>query len=490
MTSALTIVPTPRVPSLFLGDDDRDLLAYLLGTIGRRYRKNKLRADYYDARALVKSLGMAVPPEFDQLNTVVGWPGTVVDVLNERRTIDHINVPDSADLTDVINAVWDDNDMDSEAPQLQLSESIQGIAFVVVARSDDGRTIVLPTPATRMTAEYDRSQRRITAAASNDEALRPGDPRQATLYLPGRTMVVELMGNGRYKIINEFVNPSGIVPVERFVNRQRLDAPWGRSEITPTVISATNRGVRTLVAMEVAREAFAMPSQFLFNVAQEAFQDADGNQAEAWQMYWGRFKALTGALTEDGEPSPLQPDVKQLPASSPATLIDMIKMDSQIIAAEAGIPPSNLGFVTDNPPSGDGMRAYEKRVIDRGRMRNKIDGGSYNRTCRLMLLAEGVPFDKLPRVQTVWADTATYAPAAITDAVVKKVQVGMVPADSDVALEEAGYDRVQVERIQQDRRKSRAAGVVANLAQAAAAARGGGVGVNADSGAGAAVPAG
>jgi hypothetical protein len=168
----------------------------------------------------------------------------------------------------------------------------------------------------------------------------------------------------------------------------------------------------------------------------------------------------------------------------------MIKMDSQIIAAEAGIPPSNLGFVTDNPPSGDGMRAYEKRVIDRGRMRNKIDGGSYNRMCRLILLAEGVPLDELPRVQTIWADTATYAPAAITDAVVKKVQVGMVPADSDVALEEAGYDRVQVERIQQDRRKSRAAGVVADLATAAATARANRVGVNADSGAGAAVPAG
>lgn len=490
MTSALvTLTPTPRVPVSFLADDDRDLLAYLLGQIGRKRHNNRLLAEYYDARALVKSLAMAVPPEFDQLNTVVGWPGTVVDVLNERRTIDHINVPDSVEFTDMVNAVWDDNDMDAEAPQLQLSEMIHGIAFVVVARSEDGRTIVLPTPATRMTAEYDRSQRRITAAASNDEALRPGDPRQASLYLPDRTVVVELF-NGRYKVINEYANPSGVVPVERFVNRQRLDAPWGRSEITPTVISATNRGVRTLVAMEVAREAFAMPSQFLFNVAQEAFQDAEGNQAEAWQMYWGRFKALTGALDDDGEPSKLQPDVKQLPASSPATLIDMIKMDSQIIAAEAGIPPSNLGFVTDNPPSGDGMRAYEKRVIDRGRMRNKIDGGSYNRTCRLMLLAEGVPFDRLPRVQTIWADTATYAPAAITDAVVKKVQVGMVPADSDVALEEAGYDRVQVERIQQDRRKARAAGVVDRLATAAQAPVAGTGAANADSGANPAVPAG
>jgi hypothetical protein len=486
----LTIVPTPRVPSLFLADDDRNVLAYLLSVIGRRHPKNKQRADYYDARKLVKSLAMAVPPEFDQLNTVLGWPATCLDTLCERRTIDHVVVPDSAEQSDMINAVWDANDLDSEAPQAQLSEGMHGISFVVVARSEDGRTIVLPTPATRMTAEYDRAQRRFTAAASNDEALRPGDPRQATLYLPDRTLVVELVGNGRYKIINEFENPSGIVPVERFVNRQRLDAPWGRSEITPAIISYTDRSVRTLVAMEVGREAYAMPKEILFNVAQEAFQNADGSAAAAWDMYWTRFKALTGEIGEDGEPSPLQPDVKQLPASSPSTLIDMIKMDSQLVAAEAGIPPSMLGFVTDNPPSGDGMRMYENRLVQRANMRNRYDGAAWARTCRLMLLAEGVSADSLPRVKVVWQNPATFAPAAITDAVTKQVTAQIVPADSDVALEELGYDRVQVERIQQDRRKSRAAGVVANLAQAAAAARGGGVGVNADSGAGAAVPAG
>ncbi len=476
----LTLTST-TLPRTFLDDDDRDLLSYLLGIIGRRSARNQVLSDYYDSRALVKSLAMAVPPEFDQLNTVCGWPGTVVDVLNERRAIDHILVPTDAGLEAQLHAVWADNDMDSEASQLQLSEMIHGIAFVVVARQDD-RTIVLPTPATRMTAEYDRSKRRVTAAASNDEVLRPGDPRQATLYLPDKTVVVELYG-GRYKILEEYPNPSGIVPVERFVNRQRLDAQWGRSEITPAVISYTDRAVRTMLSMEVAREAFAMPQLFAFNIGQEAFEDADGNPTSAWEAYWGRFKALTGVLEDDGTPSKLQPDVKQLPASSPSTLIDMIKMDSQNVAAEAGIPPSNLGFVTDNPPSGDGMRAYEKRIIDRGKMRNRVDGASYNRMCRLILLAEGTAPDQLPPVQTVWQDTATYAPAAITDSVSKQVSAGILPADSDVAMEQLGYDRTTVERVQRDRRAARAAAIVTGLSQLDQGAAG------ADIGAAATVPA-
>lgn len=465
MTSALTIVPTPRVPSNFLGDDDRDLLSYLLGVIGRRYRRNEELSAAYDSKRLVKSLGMAIPPEFDALKTVCGWGGTVVDVLNERRLVDHIEVSGSEEFQQMVDAAWDDNDMDAESPQFQATEMVHGIGFCVVAQDPDvkDRVIILPTPATRMTVEYDRAKRRATAAASNDEALRPGDPRQATLYTRDKTYVVELVG-GRYRILYEFDNPSGVVPVERFVNRQRLDAQWGRSEITPAVLSYTDRAVRTMLSMEVARESFAMPKEFLLNVAQEAFQDAEGNAATAWDMFWGRFKALSGELTEEGELVGPSPDVKQLPASSPASLIDMIKMDSQLVAAETGIPPSNLGFVTENPPSGDGMRMYENRLVKRAKMRNRCDGASYARVNKLVLLARGVPLEDLPTIRTVWVPEETSTPAGDTDAITKQATAGIIPPNSDVALERLGYDRGQIERIQQDRRRGNGAAALRAIA--------------------------
>ena len=466
MTAALSIVPTPRVPRTYLGDDDRDLLAYLLGVIGRRYRRNVELSRAYDSKRLVKSLGMAIPPEFDQLKTVCGWGGTVVDVLNERRLVDHLEVSGSDEFQGMVDAAWDDNDMDAESPQFQATEMVHGIGFCVVASDPDvkDRVIILPTPATRMTVEYDRAKRRTTAAASNDEALRPGDPRQATLYTRDKTTVVELVG-GRYRIVQEFDNPSGVVPVERFVNRQRLDAQWGRSEITPAVLSYTDRAVRTMLSMEVARESFAMPKEFLLNVAQEAFQDAEGNAATAWDMFWGRFKALSGQLTDDGELLGPEPDVKQLAASSPASLIDMIKMDSQLVAAETGIPPSNLGFVTENPPSGDGMRMYENRLVKRAKMRNRCDGASYGRVSKLVLLARGVPLDKLPTVRTVWVPEETSTPAGDTDAITKQVTAGIIPKTSDVALERLGYDRGQIERIQADRRRGNGASALRVIAQ-------------------------
>jgi hypothetical protein len=222
-----------------------------------------------------------------------------------------------------------------------------------------------------------------------------------------------------------------------------------------------------MLSMEVAREAFAMPKEFILNAAQEAFQDAEGNAATAWDMFWGRFKALSGNLTDEGELLGPSPDVKQLPASSPASLIEMIKMDSQLVAAETGIPPSNLGFVTENPPSGDGMRMYENRLVKRAKMRNRSDGAAYGRVARLTLLARGVPVDKLPVVRTVWVPEETSTPAGDTDAITKQVTAGIIPASSDVALEKLGYGRDLIERIQGDRRRANGSSALRSITQAA-----------------------
>ena len=462
MTTPLT--RTPRAPRRFLDDDDKDLLSELLARITRRYQRNRALSDWYAQKTLVASLGMAIPAEFDSLQAVVGWPSTVVDKRVKRRVIDHIYVPGSDDLTERVRRIWVENDLDMEAPMMHTQESIHGVSFNVIARND-GRTMVLPTSALSMTCEYDRPSRRITAAASIDEPVRLGDPRQYTLYKPDRTMVVESHG-GRFLVVDEYVNPSGLVPVERFVNRPRHDRPWGSTLMTNAVIYYTSAAVRTLAAMEVAREAFAMPKEFLINVAQEAFQDSEGNALRAWDMYWTRLKALSGAIDEDGEPSPLQPDVKQLSASPPTPLIDMLKMYSQLLSTEVGMPPSMFGFVTENPPSGDAMRSFEWDPVATANADNKVDGVWWSRTLRKALLADGVPLSQLPaEVRVVWQNPATLQPATITDAAVKKVSAGIVPPDSDVILEEVGYDRSQVERIQADRRRSNGAAALRTIVQ-------------------------
>lgn len=344
---------------------------------------------------------------------------------------------------------------------------MQGIAFNVVARNGD-RTISLPTPATRMTCDYDRASRMVTAAAAWDPPTSAGANRQATLYLPGRTVVVEHYGS-RFIVLEEYANPSGLVPVDRFVNRPWSGRLWGSSNITPAVLSITKRAVRTLMATEVMREFFAAPMRYAMNISPEAFTDADGNPIPAWETYWGKFIAAVGAEGDDGTIA--KPEIGQLPASSPAPLIDLIKMDSQLLATEVGMPPSMFGFVTENPPSGDALRGYESDMEFTAKQDNSTDGVQWSSVGRKILLAEGYRPDEIPPIRTVWKSVSTETPAATTDAVVKQIQVGALAADSDVTRERLGYSREESKRIAVDLRRARAAERVAQVAAAAAAAR-------------------
>lgn len=462
------VTPIPRAPRKFLEDDASLVLSNLLGRISARYGKNREMNHWYRGKQVVGSLGIGVSREFDSLETIVGWPGTVVDKLIRRRTIDYIEAVGNDEMTAKIQAVWDANELAMESRVLHIDKAVQGIAFSVVAKAADGQTVVLPTPATRMTCDYDRAARRVTAAAAWDPPQPGNSNRQATLYLPDRTVVVEQY-NGRYLIVNEYANAAGVVPVDRFVNRPWSGRMWGSSNITPAVLSITKRSVRTLMATEVMREFFAAPMRFALNIDPDAFMDEDGQPIPAWETYWGKFIAAVGAEGTDG--APVKPELGQLPASSPAPLIDLIKMDSQLLATEVGMPPSMFGFVTENPPSGDALKGYESDMEFTAKQDNTTDGVQWSSVARKILLAEGYKASEIPPIRTVWKSVSTETPAATTDAVVKQIQVGALPADSDVTREKLGYSREESKRIAADLRRARAADRVAQLATAASAAR-------------------
>ena len=46
--------------------------------------ENIRKANYYDGKQRLKDLGISLPPSMRYIDTVVGWPGTAVDVLEER----------------------------------------------------------------------------------------------------------------------------------------------------------------------------------------------------------------------------------------------------------------------------------------------------------------------------------------------------------------------------------------------------------------------
>lgn len=247
------------LPTLRPDAVELDLVEKLETQLDRHGSGNREKESYYAGTNLVRQLGIAIPPQLESLTTVVGWPGTAVDALEER--LDLYGWSDALggdlDLADVFDA----NHLDVESSLIHLDALIFGTSFAVVGSGDDGEPSPLVTVHSpmSMTAEVDGRTRRVSSALSMLTEPGPSGAdvvSEVTLYLPNETVRFGRAGMGRsgWTVLDRDRHSLGRVPVVQFANRPRANRRGGRSEITRAVRYLTDHAARTLIAMEVNRE--------------------------------------------------------------------------------------------------------------------------------------------------------------------------------------------------------------------------------------------
>ncbi len=442
-----------------LSGDENATVRVLIEQLQSVQRTNALKAGYYDGKQRVRDLGIAIPPHLRTLEAVVGWPGTVVDVLEER--LDHNgwvfpNAQDSLSLELIV----EENQLDEEFSRGHLDALIYGIAFGVVGKGNEGEpsTLITVESPTRMTGIWNRRKRAMDSAllvTVNDNAEIDG----ATLYLPGQTLEMTY-GQGVWELEDRKPHSLSGIPVEPIVNRTRSGDMTGRSEITPAIRAYTDNGVRTVLGMEIAREFFAAPQRYILGAEESAFQDAEGNPKSAWESYVGKVLALTA--NEDGG----MPSVGSFAAGSPEPFLRQLQGLAQLVAAESGMSASYLGVIQDNPASADAIRAADVRLEKRAERRQKSFGAAEGRLMRKALwIQDGADPGVTPL--PIWRDAATPTRSAQAQEAVALVTAGILPADSEVTYERIGFSETDRQRLRQDARRARAGRTVAALAQAA-----------------------
>jgi hypothetical protein len=446
-----------------LSDEDNVLINALVTQLEGVQRHNTMVAAYYEGRNLAKDLGIAIPPHLRTVETVVGWPGTVVDVLEERLEHNGWIVPgngaDDLGISEIVEA----NQLNEEFSKGHLDALIYGIAFGVVGSGEEGEpsTLITVESPTHMTGTWNRRKRALEYALcmTYDEK---GKPTGAAFYKPGET--IDLAPNGvGWDIEGRDTHNMPGIPVEPIVNRPRAGDMSGRSEITRAIRAYTDNAVRTVLGMEIAREFFSAPQRYMLGVKESAFQDADGNPLSAWESYIGKILALEA--DEDGT----MPQVGSFAASSPEPFVAQLRQLAQLVAAESGMSATYLGIVQDNPASADAIRAADVRLEKRAERRQRIFGAAEGRLMRKALwVRDGKDPGVTPR--PIWRDAGTPTRSAQAQDAVALVTAGILPGDSDVTYERIGLSEADRQRIRADLRRARATHMVSALAAAAKAA--------------------
>jgi hypothetical protein len=449
-------VSIPELPLLTLSDDELALVQMLRADMMRDRWALQLRDAYFNGEQLIRDLGISIPPQLRGLHTVIGWPRVGVESLEERLDLEAFRWADGADSSE-LSEIAEANDLFDESSLAHLDALVYGREYLAVGSggcgTDECPPLITAESPLDMTLLWDARLRVGTAALREcaADSYIDADPEQRmlVLYLPDQTVMAVPSPSGGWEVVDRDIHNLGIVPVVRMANRQRTADRVGRSEITPEVMSITDAACRRLMGMEVAAEFFGAPARYILGASEAAFQDAEGNAKSAWETYIGRVLALE--RDEDGA----VPTVGQFPAHDPTGMTKIIDLYARIMSSQFGLPPHMLGYTTDNPASADAIRSTEAKLVKRSERRIRRFGAAWQQAMRLALwVRHGEPPDKAKRIETVFRNPATPTVAAQVDATVKLVQAGVLPADSDVTLEMAGFTEAQRQRIIVDRRRT------------------------------------
>ena len=428
----------------------------LIGQLQNYATMQTLIDGYYEGTIEVPKLNIAIPPILQHIATVVGWPATAVDVLEER--LDFRGWDDGKKYG--LGEVYDDNSLGYESTLNHIDALMYGVSFVAVSSGvvSDGEPPVLVTTesAKNMTGLWDRRKRRLVIAAPRvwDEN---GKFTKGVLYEENRTTYLARSSElASWTVERVDEHRLGRVPVVRFPNRGRAGRREGKSEITRAVRAYTDMAVRTLLGMEVNREFFSAPQRYVLGAKPDAFVDENGNPIPGWRAIMGHLWGLERDeewVEEHGGDG--MPQVGQFSPAPPGPYLDQVRGLAQLFSAEAAIPPTYLGFATDQAASADAIRALEARLVKRAERRISAWNAGWIEVGQLAVQAQkGGILPPRSDIQALWRDPATPTKAADADRVVKLVGAGLLPADSGVARDMAGISPEDQKRLERDANKT------------------------------------
>lgn len=463
------------LPTLKLSESEAESVGLLRGTLLKVRVKNALKSDLYESKRNAEDLGIAIPTGMDHLiNAVIGWPGTVVDVLEER--LDFQGWTGAGDLN--LGDVFDDNQLAVESGRGHLDSLIYGCGFETVGRGDvsvgEPQILVSVESTESCTVEWDYRLRRAKSGLSQTRDDK-GVVQMETLYLPNETIRFERV-RGELVVVDRDQHNLGRVPVVRTLNRDRASDVNGRSEITRAVEYYTYAALRTLTGLEVNREFYTSPKWAALNADPEVFgmsedESAAENRKAGFSATQGRLNVIPPQVDENGEP--VEVKLHEFRPAPPTPYIDQVKLYSQLLAAESGMPAPYLGFVTDNPASADSIRQQEYRLVKRAERRQTSFGLAWREVAYLaLLLRDGsVDPEAFRQVGVKWRDASTPTRAAAADEATKLIAAQVLPADSSVTYDRIGLSQQEQDQLERERQRSSVTDLISGLRPASDAAQ-------------------
>lgn len=392
------------------------------------------------------------------------YMGLVIDAMVERMQIEGFRVGDSPAADKPTWGIWQRNNFDNDSDQVILEAAKAGQGYVLVApdpNSDDNALLFGEHPSQAIVEYEPGSSRRRRAAGLKVWLDDWTGELNTTLYLPkgspgrdGPRQSLELfkfrapassiqgsvsspkwapreVGNETWPARSSL----DVVPLVEIPNNPQL-LTGGRSEIED-VVAIQDRIAKTIADRLMTQDFGAFPQKWATGYPEN---DQDGNEN---RIDVGRNRLVTSDAQEtrfgQWDAAPLDP-------YSAAK-----REDVKDVASRTRTPAQYLLGEMNNV-NGSTLKAAESGLVSKVRQRCRAAGEGFEEVMRLARRAAGLSAGDDVMMETMWRNPEFRTEGELTDAVVKRVQVGI--SSLRQGREDVGYTQTQIARMEQDDREA------------------------------------
>lgn len=365
-----------------------------------------------------------------------------VQSVAERIRIETLDVfVGGVDYSDAAKKLIRDSDFPMVLQSLITEMLAVGSAYMIVWVDEFGRPTVTAESAEQVAVSRDPVSRAVKAAVKRwvaTDANGVVTAEHVVLYQAEQiTRFVKDASEGRLRVVEDYPNPLGVVPVVPLVNVERIHDEVGMSVVDDLqpLLDALNK---VIVDMLTTSEAVARPKRYatgvileetpqvgfmadsvgeepdepLLDDVQAPFKDAD----DMWvsESTDARFGQLAGA-----------------DLSGYKTAVELLM---QQIMAVTSLPPHLVGVTTSNPATAEALRASEVALASNAAGRVRVVNRPVEWAIRLLVAIDAGVDPGSVQVALGWADTTTRSVAAEADAAVKLRSAEIATTDEARAI--------------------------------------------------------
>ena len=446
-----------------------------------RGRNRKLR-DYYTGHVTVKNLGVAIPPSFEGVNVVSGWPAKAVHAHAMRSIFDGFVFAGEEDAR--LKRLVERNRLRSLYQQAVASSLVYGVSFITVMAGKEGQPPVKVRlfDANQACALWDSYNDRIKCGIVLAGQATDGTPTRYVAHFSDAVLTFDRKPSGWECAIEP--NPMGRPLMEAIVNDPDPERPFGHSMLTPELLGIVDKAMRDVLRMEVGAEFFTAPQRYVLGASEDLFSapadesddvkyyDMDGNEVDKpaepssdmakLKAYYGAVWAITRDESDD------VPTVGEFSAPGASNFISVFENDAQRFSGATNVPLAQLGVLSNNYTSSDALGAANDPLILEVETMNRRNAEAMEEIARMvMCVNEGKTPDKmgerLYQVQCYLRDPSKSTFAANADGWTKIGQIDNSLIGTDVMYEGFGFSQPTIDRIHSQKERAAATQAMAAI---------------------------